>query len=371
MVKKDNTLYWVAGLIVIGFILYNANPELFSIASSKTQTTTQSCSVYANNMKNPSMTVPFNWNYTSRNIKCVKSYSNYKSSPSSSKLGCKITYTEGKCPCVSNWQCNSWTTCVSGKQTRVCTDSKNCGTNTGKPITSQSCKESKCASTLNIPGLILYLPLNAAVIDGSLVKATWNPTGGKFGDGAFDFNGKDSYIEVPDNSKLSPSTYGSKITISFWMKPTTFNFKGESQGYAYILGKGQSNNHEFAFRIYNSTAFDGVSRSKRNSFYAFNLNGGLGAGSYYQDNLKENEWVFVTGVIDGTNTKIYKNGVLRDTDTLSGYDIHMGDGTAPLRIGTRDFNSYFSGSIDEVRVYNRALTDAEISQIYNLKSCTI
>ena len=41
--------------------------------------------------------------------------------------------------CTPSWTCTSWSSCSSGSQTRTCTDSNNCGTNTGKPVTSQSC----------------------------------------------------------------------------------------------------------------------------------------------------------------------------------------------------------------------------------------
>ncbi len=207
--------------------------------------------------------------------------------------------------------------------------------------------------------------------DGKVYNATWNANEGKYGDGAFVFNGKSSYIEVADNPAFSPANSGQKITVAFWMKPSTFGFTGENAGYVHPLGKGTAQNQEWTFRLYNATAFDGVSRSKRVSFYSYNLSGGLGAGSYFQKDLKENDWIFVTGVIDGTNTKIYYNGVLSDTDPLSGYNIKMGDGRAPLRIGTRDFASWFSGSIDELRVYSRELSASEIKTLYTLRPPTV
>ena len=41
--------------------------------------------------------------------------------------------------CTPQWNCSSWSSCVSGIQTRTCTDQNNCGTNEGKPPESQSC----------------------------------------------------------------------------------------------------------------------------------------------------------------------------------------------------------------------------------------
>lgn len=41
--------------------------------------------------------------------------------------------------CTTNWTCGNWTSCSGGTQTRTCTDSNSCGTNSSKPATSQSC----------------------------------------------------------------------------------------------------------------------------------------------------------------------------------------------------------------------------------------
>jgi hypothetical protein len=67
--------------------------------------------------------------------------------------------------------------------------------------------------------------------------------------------------------------------------------------------------------------------------------------------------------------RIYKNGVLRkgppDPGTLYGtYDIVPADGSAPVRFATRDGNSFFTGGLDEVAIYPRVLTAAEIMENY-------
>ena len=44
--------------------------------------------------------------------------------------------------CVPDWSCSSWLACESsGTQKRTCVDSNNCGTNEGKPIENQNCKD--------------------------------------------------------------------------------------------------------------------------------------------------------------------------------------------------------------------------------------
>jgi hypothetical protein len=101
-------------------------------------------------------------------------------------------------------------------------------------------------------------------------------------------------------------------------------------------------------------------RENRMSFYAFNLEGGLGAGSYFQDPIAPGDWIHYAGAMDGTRTAIFRDGAERDSDLLSGYDITPMNGAAPVRIGTRDLNSFFEGSIARVAVYSARLTEAQL-----------
>lgn len=67
---------------------------------------------------------------------------------------------------------------------------------------------------------------------------------------------------------------------------------------------------------------------------------------------------------------IYKNGVLRGGPTTSPgalyktYHIAPAHGTAPLRFGARDLVSFLVGGLDEIAIYPRVLTDAEIFENY-------
>lgn len=180
---------------------------------------------------------------------------------------------------------------------------------------------------------------------------------------SYKFNGINQYIEIPDNNLISIATTG-KLSISVWMRPDRKNFSNhQGSGYVHWMGKGVSGQHEYVFRMYNFNS----PRPNRTSCYAFNLTGGLGAGSYVQESITTGQWIHYVAIYDYPNNKIqiYKNGVLKDTDTFSGYSIVPGNGTAPLRIGTRDFNSYFKGGIDDLRIYNRVLSSSEIVALYN------
>lgn len=102
------------------------------------------------------------------------------------------------------------------------------------------------------------------------------------------FNGTSSYIQVPDKGYLSISATG-KLSISVWMKVEVLDFPVSSGGYVHWLGKGVAGQHEYALRMYNQNS----DRPNRISCYAFNLSGGLGAGSYFQDALSLNQWIHI------------------------------------------------------------------------------
>jgi Concanavalin A-like lectin/glucanases superfamily len=75
------------------------------------------------------------------------------------------------------------------------------------------------------------------------------------------------------------------------------------------------------------------------------------------------EWIHVVGMADGEETSIYKNGIFQQSQSYTGI-ITPVHGSAPVRIATRDFNSFFLGAIQGVRVWNRALAAAEVQSVY-------
>lgn len=179
---------------------------------------------------------------------------------------------------------------------------------------------------------------------------------------SFSFDGIDDAIIIPDNDNLSPSTSGN-FTVSFWIKfkNTRFSSIG-NKNYLQFMGKGTEDNYEFSFRQYNSS--NSENKGDRVSFYLFNLSGGLGSGSFVQEPISTDDWVFLTAVYNGTNVEIWKNGALKDSDLLSEYGIISVNGKAPLIIGTLDGINYFKGEIKELHIYNKSLSSSEIFSLY-------
>jgi Concanavalin A-like lectin/glucanases superfamily len=190
------------------------------------------------------------------------------------------------------------------------------------------------------------------------------------------FNGtKSNYIEIPDDAVFSAATTGS-LTVSAWMRPDTLSFpivEGDGSGdnaYVHWMGKGEDGQQEWTFRMYNDDPAE--ARPSRISFYVFNPQASsgektnLGVGAYFQDPVTVGEWIQVVGVADGVQqaTVIYKNGAEEDQQPWSKESIVPVHGTAPVRMATRDFNSFFLGAIRDVRFWNRALTADEVQMVY-------
>jgi hypothetical protein len=185
------------------------------------------------------------------------------------------------------------------------------------------------------------------------------------GDRATVFDGRSQYLQVASHAHLSIPTTGS-LTLETWIRPDTLQFPASQDGYVHFAGKGESGAQEYVFRMYNRAS----DRPNRISAYAFNPEGGLGSGSYFQDSVTVGEWIHVAAVINTQSSaaypdgyvKIYKNGQLRDTDSLRDYAIEPVVGNAPLRIGTRDLNSFFQGAIAKFAVYDYELSAATLTQ---------
>jgi hypothetical protein len=209
------------------------------------------------------------------------------------------------------------------------------------------------------------------------------------GDAYLRFNGRDAYVEITSIDDYSVSTTG-ELTVSAWMRPDTLNFPSVERNSDYIhwLGKGDASgdggNQEWTFRMYNHhDPLDATPRPNRISFYLFNPQGGLGVGSYVQVPVHKGKWIHLVGVADSTRTYFYKDGQYIRCDAYSGpqqgpCEIHFQDpdktvqlvidphaGPAPLRLGTKDLGSFLEGGLTRVRLWNRALTAAEVSDLYS------
>ena len=214
-----------------------------------------------------------------------------------------------------------------------------------------------------IPGLTHYYPLDAANQARDVVGTVNGVNhGATFGTNGATFDGK-SYIELPDNDDFSASSTGAMTVVVF---NTITNWKGAGASeYVHWMGKGVAGAQEWTFRHYvQGGTGEAASRQNRTSFYHFNPAGGLGAGSYFQDPDGSTERM-VSGTVDASNVAMWKNGVLRDTDSLAGYSIKPANTTTPVRLGTRDMSTgYLVGRLRRVAFFDRKLSSTELQTLY-------
>jgi hypothetical protein len=81
------------------------------------------------------------------------------------------------------------------------------------------------------------------------------------------------------------------------------------------------------------------------------------------DAVGTNTWTHVAGTYDGSNMKVYVNGQLKGTRAVTGA---INTNTMPIYIGQNgNTDGFFAGKLDEVRIYNRALSGSEIQSAMN------
>ena len=173
---------------------------------------------------------------------------------------------------------------------------------------------------------------------GSISGAAWN-AGGRYGS-ALSFDGVNDWVTVPDASTLD-LTDG--MTLEAWVRPSmlggwrTVVFKERPGGMVYGLFADQGGSRPLG---------QVVIGSERNA---------TGTSA-----LPLNAWTHLAATFDGSTTRLFVNGVLAGSASGAGA---MAASTGVLRIGGNSvWAEWFAGLIDEVRVYNRALTAAEIQQ---------
>jgi hypothetical protein len=185
-------------------------------------------------------------------------------------------------------------------------------------------------------------------LNGTIANAAW-VAGGKFGE-ALSFNGTNSWVTVLDNPALHLTT---GMTLEAWVKPTLVD------GWEAVLIKEAAG--DLTYGLYSDNFGNDVNGPKRPGVYVKQ-----GGGTYYTLGTAQvalNTWTHLAATYDGSNLRLYVNGTLASTKARTG---SLNTSTNPLRIGGDSvWSEWFNGLIDEVRVYDRALSAAEIQTDMN------
>ncbi len=171
---------------------------------------------------------------------------------------------------------------------------------------------------------------------GTITGATWAATG-KYGK-ALQFNGTSALVTVPDAASLHLS---SGMTLEAWVNPSAVNANWRD-----VVYKGNDN-------FYLEATSSNASRPD-----AGMIAGGSYADAFGTAALPANGWSHLTETYDGAALRLYVNGTQVASTAHTGT---IASSTNPLQIGGDSiYGQFFAGLIDEVRVYNVALTPAQI-----------
>jgi Concanavalin A-like lectin/glucanases superfamily len=163
-----------------------------------------------------------------------------------------------------------------------------------------------------------------------------------------------NYTDVPSSSSLQLT----KMSVASWFKTS----KSYSAAYGIIVNKGgmgsetagQNINYGIYFTTTNTVA--GL----------IETSGGIDHIATSTKTYNDGQWHYAVMTYDGTTVRLYIDGAQVATKSTGGA-VPDNTGTQPVRVGanSRAADRFFTGNVDEVRVWNRALTSTEVSNAYN------
>lgn len=207
-------------------------------------------------------------------------------------------------------------------------------------------------------GLVAWYPFNGNANDesgngnnASSIQAQLSSDRFNQNNKSFSFNGATDFIEIPHSSSFE---FNNSISISAWINVAQL-FQSGGAGFFPIISKS---NQQF---VYGTFAFGIWSPNLLAHFKTQET------GSPLQ--ISFNEWQHVIVIISNGETKFYNNGNLIFSGP-SGVFPNQFSANLPIRIGNDrpGLVEYANGKIDDIGIWNRALTIQEINSLYTLQA---
>ena len=175
----------------------------------------------------------------------------------------------------------------------------------------------------------------------------WVAGNPRFGGKALYFDGTDDYFTTGQRAALDPP---SAVSVSTWIKRN-----GAQSTWGAILWNGPANNDPWG--AYGFQFWSSADNNINWKITTGTTDTGLATGTIINDLT----WYHLVGTYDGATMSLYVNGVLVNSTGKTGA---IGDyGDPGFQLGVNN-TTLFTGSLDDVRVYNRALTKGEVMQLY-------
>ena len=165
------------------------------------------------------------------------------------------------------------------------------------------------------------------------------------------FDGSNDYINLTDNDVFEVNATDSR-TFSLWFKLDS----SAASSWMHLLNKRNVSSNNTGWALY---------KNDTDKLDFVLVSGGTVVGTVTTNSaVSNNTWYHVAVTVDRTNDimKIYLNGTLQTT-TQSLASVGSVASTNPLYMGWGDNVAYFDGSMDDFRVWERALSASEISSL--------
>jgi len=213
----------------------------------------------------------------------------------------------------------------------------------------------------------VYLPLDGNARDycrgvtGTVTGATAN-TVDQWGNAAFTFDGQNDQITFAHATEMTIGSTG-QLSVVAYVKVNEFNTDTSTQSRAPVVARGSHNLWEWALYVYDDA------RVGLNVWVC----AGTGADSVEVagGTIVRGAWTHLAGTYDSTTRRatIYMNGAQIAGGTMPSGNTHCtasGISSNPLYIGARSDGQFLSAVIDDVAIYNSALSQTEIRSLQDL-----
>src|SRR6185312_9409283 len=225
-------------------------------------------------------------------------------------------------------------------------------------------------------GLVAYYPFtgNANDASGNANNPIFNNatlTQDRFGNAnsAYSFNGTDNYIRIPNSPTLNSSN---QISICAWVKVSDF-YRGTCHGNNVVM-KGDADYQAGDYKI----RFDDSYITNSQNCYQSNTDVThetfFGMNSILNSNtpfIQPNQWYSVVYTCDGVTAKIYVNCKLVGSGPANGLTFTNGDDLFLGSMNNAQYPYWFNGTMDEIRLYNRAINEDEIKAYGDCSTTTL
>lgn len=183
--------------------------------------------------------------------------------------------------------------------------------------------------------------------DGTGTTA-WNKgKNGKY-NSSMNFDGQSDYVDIGDNTSIKFGA-GNSLSVSYWIKASSLTGSGT------MIHKGAACDTNADYYSY-----------LQNATLNFSI-GSAGSGGKVTATLPNTNWHLVTGTYTSSSAtngtvSIYLDGVLKSTSNATAKGASSADN---LHLGNCRTGEFFSGLLDDVRVYNYALTAKQVQLLFN------